>query len=492
MNEERKSGTLKWFNGRKGFGFVAPDDGSADVFVHQSAIRAAGMRRIEEGQRIEYSVTHSDKGPIAEMVFAVEAGMPNPQFVRPDAGREIRKAPAPAPLAAVEDRAPVSTASDVSFAELGLIEPLLRALKTEGYTTPTPIQSQAIPQLLEGRDMLGCAQTGTGKTAAFALPILQRMVQIAPQQNGNKRRLRTLVLSPTRELAAQIGESFRAYGRHLGFTHTVVFGGVSQNSQVSALRRGVDIVVATPGRLLDLKDQGVLRLDSVEVFVLDEADRMLDMGFIHDVQRVIGALPRNRQTMLFSATMPKEITSLAESMMHNPIRVSVTPDQPTVETIDQAVYLVKNKKDKQPLLEHLLRDKAITRVLVFTRTKHGANKVVRQLGVAGITSEPIHGNKTQAARERALANFKSGRTRVLVATDVAARGIDIDSISHVIQYDLPNIPETYVHRIGRTGRAGASGIALAFCDPEERSFLKDIEKLIHFRIDVVQDHPYSK
>jgi ATP-dependent RNA helicase RhlE len=375
----------------------------------------------------------------------------------------------------------------MQFTDLNLIDPILRAVRAEGYTEPTPIQAQAIPYLLAGRDIVGCAQTGTGKTAAFALPILQRLVETT----ANRKRgvIRALVLSPTRELATQIGESFTAYGKNTGLRNIVIFGGVGQQPQVDALRRGADILVATPGRLLDLMQQGLLRLNTIEIFVLDEADRMLDMGFIHDVRRVIAALPTQRQTLLFSATMPQDIQELADRILINPARVEVTPQATTVEKIAQSVFFVE-KADKRALLEHLLGDRAIRRVLVFTRTKHGANKLVQQLERASIQAEAIHGNKSQSARERALANFKSGKTRVLVATDIAARGIDVEDVTHVINYDLPNEPESYVHRIGRTARAGASGIAYSFCDVEEREYLRDIEKLIRLRVPVVSDHPY--
>jgi ATP-dependent RNA helicase RhlE len=374
----------------------------------------------------------------------------------------------------------------MTFEDLKLAETLLRAVKDEGYTTPTPIQQQAIPYVLEGKDVLGCAQTGTGKTAAFTLPILQRLSVGRPPPPARGRPIRALVLSPTRELAAQIGDSVRSYGRFTGLTSAVIFGGVGQNAQEQALRSGVDILVATPGRLLDLMNQGFVTYKSLEVFVLDEADRMLDMGFIHDVKRIIAALPRPRQTLFFSATMPPEIQGLANSILVKPVRVEVAPVATTAETIDQRLYFVE-KEQKRGLLVHLLNsDKDIQRVLVFTRTKHGANRVARHLESAGIGAEPIHGNKSQNARERALAAFKSGACRVLVATDIAARGIDIDGISHVINFDLPNIPETYVHRIGRTGRAGASGIALSFCDSEERAYLKDIERTIRRRVPVVE------
>ena len=376
----------------------------------------------------------------------------------------------------------------MQFQNLNLIDPLLRAVRAEGYDTPTPVQEQAIPHILAGKDLIGCAQTGTGKTAAFALPILQQLVEST--RNRKRGVTRVLVLSPTRELAAQIDDSFRSYGRHTGLKSTVIFGGVGQQPQVQAIKRGTDILVATPGRLLDLMNQGVIKLDTIETFVLDEADRMLDMGFIHDVRRVIKALPRKRQTLLFSATMPQDIQDLADRILINPVRVEVTPQATTVEKIDQSVYFVE-KKDKRALLEHLLNSQDIRRVLVFTRTKHGANKLVKQLDRARIEAEAIHGNKSQTARTRALANFKSGRTRVLVATDIAARGIDVDDVTHVINYDLPNEPESYVHRIGRTARAGASGIAYSFCDGEEQKYLRDIEKLIRLSVPVVDGHPFA-
>ena len=352
--------------------------------------------------------------------------------------------------------------------------------------------------MLAGHDLMGCAQTGTGKTAAFALPILQRLVASpvaeAPRPSGKNgkrsgRLPRALILAPTRELALQIGESFSQYGRRTGLTKAVIYGGVGQGPQVQALQRGVDVLIATPGRLLDLIGQREVKLDRVETLVLDEADRMLDMGFIHDVQRVVKLVPTDRQTLLFSATLPKEVVELADQMMHSPIQVSVAQEQPAVEAIDQAIFFVPKDK-KQDLLEHLLRDSSVTRVLVFTRTKHGANKVVKQLTRAGIPAEPIHGNKSQAARQSALKSFRDGETRVLVATDVVARGIDVEAISHVIQFDLPNEAETYIHRIGRTGRAGATGTAYAFCCDGERNFLNEIQRLIHMRIPVIKDHPF--
>ena len=371
---------------------------------------------------------------------------------------------------------------------MGLIDPILKALQEEGYTTPTPIQAQAIPHLLQGRDLLGCAQTGTGKTAAFSIPILQRMY-LDKQSGKMKRGIKTLILTPTRELAIQIEESLQAYGRHLGLKHLVIFGGVSQHHQVLALQRGVDILVATPGRLLDLIQQRFIHLNDIGTFVLDEADRMLDMGFVHDVKKVIVRLPTVRQTLFFSATMPDDIQSLANSILTNPVKVEVTPVSSTAETIKQFLFMVE-KNDKRDLLLHLLKDKAINSALIFTRTKHGADKVVKDLTKEGVGAQAIHGNKSQNARQNALKNFKDGTTRVLVATDIAARGIDIDELSHVINYELPNVPETYVHRIGRTGRAGFSGIAFSFCEAEEMSYLKDIQKLIGKSIPLEEQHPW--
>ncbi len=376
----------------------------------------------------------------------------------------------------------------MSFEKLNLIEPILRALKTEGYTKPTPIQEQSIPVLLQRKDLLGCAQTGTGKTAAFAIPILQllhedELFKKAPAG------IKTLILTPTRELAIQIGESFTAYGRNLRIRHTVIFGGVSQKSQTDALRAGVDILIATPGRLLDLMDQRYVKLDQIKMLVLDEADRMLDMGFIHDVKKIIAKVPAKRQTIFFSATMPGEISTLAATILTHPVRVEVTPVSSTANTIKQELYYV-DKNNKKSLLLDLLKDRSINTALVFTRTKHGADRVTKDLNRAGVSAEAIHGNKSQNARQRALSNFKSQQTRVLVATDIAARGIDIDELSHVINFELPNIPETYVHRIGRTGRAGASGISISFCDAEEKEFLKDIHKLIGKTIPVVEGHSY--
>jgi len=383
------------------------------------------------------------------------------------------------------DRPPQERIIDViSFEDLALVEPIRRALKDEGYATPTPIQAQAIPQLLAGQDLLGIAQTGTGKTAAFALPILQRLAASRGQAGLQRKTARCLVLTPTRELALQIGDSFRAYGRHLGLRSLVIFGGVGQNPQVAGMARGVDILTATPGRLLDLLGQGHLRLDAIETVVLDEADRMLDMGFIHDVKKIVALLPKQRQTLLFSATMPSAIARLAAGILRDPVRVEVTPPSTTVELIEQRVAFVE-RAGKREMLCAMLRDRALARVLVFTRTKHTANRVAEQLTRAGFSAEAIHGNKSQGARQRALEGFRAGHVRVLVATDIAARGIDVDGITHVVNYELPNVPDTYVHRIGRTARAGAAGAAISLCDGEERAYLRDIERTIGRKVPVL-------
>ncbi len=376
----------------------------------------------------------------------------------------------------------------MTFDSLHIIPSILEALHQEGYTQPTPIQAQAIPPALRGRDVLGCAQTGTGKTAAFAIPILQNL-HLHEAAGPINKGIKALIVTPTRELAIQINDSLSAYGKNLRMKHQVIFGGVSQVPQTQALQRGVDILVATPGRLLDLMQQGFISLQQVQILVLDEADRMLDMGFIHDVKKILAKLPAKKQTLFFSATMPPEISSLAASLLHEPVRVEVTPVSSTAETIRQSLYHV-NRENKKLLLAHLLKDSDIKTALVFTRTKHGADKVVKDLLKSGFSAEAIHGNKSQNARQRALSNFKNGTTRVLVATDIAARGIDVELLSHVINYELPNVPETYVHRIGRTGRAGASGIAISFCEHEEREFLRDIQKLTGIQIPVVSEHPY--
>jgi len=376
--------------------------------------------------------------------------------------------------------------TNISFSELGVAEPLRRALRAENYISPTPIQVRAVPLLLAGKDLLGIAQTGTGKTAAFALPILQRLAE--ERAPAGPRATRALILAPTRELAIQIGDSFKTYGRHLALRHAVVFGGVGQHPQVKALARGVDTLVATPGRLLDLIGQGHIRLDKVSVLVLDEADRMLDMGFIRDVRKIVKALSRQRQSLLFSATMPADVERLAGEMLRDPGRVEISPKEITVDRVDQRVFFVE-RADKRALLAKLLSDPGLVRVIVFTRTKHGANRVAQQLDRAGTVAEALHGNKSQGARQRALESFRSGRARVLVATDIAARGIDVDGVTHVINYELPNEPESYVHRVGRTARAGAEGSALSFCDPTEQAYLRAIERLTKRPLAVVGGQP---
>ncbi|GDX47108.1 DEAD/DEAH box family ATP-dependent RNA helicase [Bacteroidota bacterium] len=374
------------------------------------------------------------------------------------------------------------------FEDLGIMPAILEALKGEGYINPTPIQEKAIPILIKGKDLQGCAQTGTGKTAAFAIPILQRLSQNPLQKQGPKP-IRTLILTPTRELAIQIGESFASYGKNVNINHTVIFGGVSQGAQVDALRRGVDIVIATPGRLIDLNNQGLVALNKIEIFVLDEADRMLDMGFVNDVKKIIKLIPKHRQSIFFSATMPDSITQLASSILTQPQYVEVTPVSSTAETIAQELYFV-DMVNKRDLLLHILKDKELKSILVFTRTKHGADKVVKLLERESIKAAAIHGNKSQNARQKALNDFKDKKLRVLVATDIAARGIDIDELELVINYEIPNIPETYVHRIGRTGRAGQIGKAISFCDSDERIYMRDILKLTKINIPVANEHPF--
>ena len=379
----------------------------------------------------------------------------------------------------------------MSFNNLQLIEPILRAVANEGYTTPTPVQEQSIPLILQQKDLLGCAQTGTGKTAAFAIPMLQLLHHQKHQSKETRPAIRALVLTPTRELAIQVGESFNTYGKFLPLKCLTIFGGVSPVNQINSLRHGIDILVATPGRLLDLINQRYISLQDIKFFVLDEADRMLDMGFIHDVKKIITKLPAQRQTLFFSATMPQEIQKLSTVLLKNPVKVEVTPAASTVELIQQSLYYV-DKQNKRSLLIHLLDNKEIETAIVFTRTKHGADKVAKDLAKAGIKAEAIHGNKSQNARQSSLQNFTAKRTRVLVATDIAARGIDIEDMGHVINYELPNIPETYVHRIGRTGRAGSAGIAVSFCDNEEKEYLRDIQKLINKVIPVIKDHAFDQ
>lgn len=368
----------------------------------------------------------------------------------------------------------MSSSIYMTFKDLNIVEPILTALQEKGYSDPTPIQQEAIPIVLNKKDVFGCAQTGTGKTAAFALPIIQQLY--LEKNQGAKRMLKALILTPTRELAIQINDCFKDYSKYTSVRHTVIFGGVSQKPQTEELRRGVDVLIATPGRLLDLMNQGFIRLDTISCFVLDEADRMLDMGFIHDIKRILPKLPKERQTLFFSATVPQAIVALSRTILNQPVRVEVTPVSSVVDTIDQYIYFVE-KQEKKDLLVNLLREKKQKSVLVFSRTKHGADKIARALSGAGIGSEAIHGNKSQNARQRALTNFKSHKTRVLIATDIAARGIDVNQLELVINYDLPDVAETYVHRIGRTGRAGNTGTAFSFCAQEERPMLKDIQKL---------------
>lgn len=377
-----------------------------------------------------------------------------------------------------------------TFKSLALSTPILRALNDQNYTSPTPIQSQAIPIALRGQDLMGIAQTGTGKTAAFAIPILEQMLKSQNTSQG-KRNIQSLIVTPTRELAIQIKESFDDYAKYTNLKIAVIFGGVSQGSQTQELKRGVDILIATPGRLLDLMNQGFISLDTIKYFVLDEADRMLDMGFIHDIKRIIKALPRNRQSLFFSATMPDNIIKLSREILHNPQKVAVTPVSSTTETIQQYLYMT-NKSDKNALLLNILKNPEMSQVLLFTRTKHGSNRIVKNLHKKKIDAAAIHGDKTQNQRQRALANFKEGKIRVLVATDIAARGIDIDKLRHVINFDIPNESETYVHRIGRCGRAGEEGIAISLCEPEENAYIRGIEKLIKQPIEIVQDNPFPQ
>ena len=376
------------------------------------------------------------------------------------------------------------------FEELEISAPILRALKEEQYETPTPIQEQAIPHILQRKDVMGSAQTGTGKTAAFAIPILQLLEQ-DQKTKKHSRRIKALVITPTRELAIQIGESFSTYGRHTGIKNTVIYGGVNQNTQTAALKKGVDVLVATPGRLLDLMNQGFISLRDIEYFVLDEADRMLDMGFIHDIRKIIAQLPGKRQSLFFSATMPKNIVDLSRQILHKPVKVTVSPESSAAETVQHYLYYT-NKSSKKNLLLHILKDQDIDQVLLFSRTKHGADRIARNLKKKQIQTAAIHGDKSQNQRQKSLNQFKEGNVRVLVATDIAARGIDIDSLKYVINYDLPNVAETYVHRIGRSGRAGEEGTAISLCEPEENAYLKDIEKLIDQKIEKVSDNPYPQ
>ncbi len=471
----RMTGTVKWYNEKKGFGFITSDINSEDVFLHHTALQSHEDVHIVPGDRITFTIQKQEKGPAALEVkrFAEEK-----ELLRSD-----------------------QVGIDIKFTDLGLKPEILHAIRDAGYVDPTPIQAQAIPIVLKGQDLLGCAQTGTGKTAAFALPTLQRLGKTSDNQNRSNvvnnikkqflRRVRVLVLSPTRELAIQIGDSFSIYGKYTGIRNVVIYGGVGQNPQVQKLQQGVDIIVATPGRLLDLIRQGYINLSHVEVLVLDEGDRMLDMGFIHDIRTIVKMVPqKNRQTLLFSATIPREIIKFAKNILHDPVEINISPDEPTLEIIKQSAFFILKEK-KQALLEYLLADSTITRALVFTRTKHGANRVVKKLQGKGIRAEAIHGNKSQSARQNALKNFRTGKARVLVATDVASRGLDVDDISHVIQFDLPDVSETYLHRIGRTARAGAGGTAFAFCEKSQSKQLREIEQLIRMRVKIVKNHPYT-
>ncbi|MHA2282235.1 MAG: DEAD/DEAH box helicase [Promethearchaeota archaeon] len=470
----RMTGTVKWYNEKKGFGFITSDMSSEDVFLHHTALQQHEDVPIVTGDRITFTIQKQEKGLAA---FEVKRFAEKNELLR-------------------SNQADI----DINFIDLDLKQELLYAIRDAGYIDPTPIQAQAIPIVLKGQDLLGCAQTGTGKTAAFALPTLQRLMNTPRKDrlniiNNNKykiiRKIRVLVLSPTRELAIQIANSFSMYGKYTGLNNTVIYGGVSQNPQVTKLRQGVDIVIATPGRLLDLMRQGHVKLNHVEVLILDEGDRMLDMGFIHDIRSIVKMVPqKNRQTLLFSATIPQEIVKFAKNMLHDPVHINISPDEPTLEIIEQAAFFMLKEK-KQALLEYLLTDSTIKRALVFTRTKHGANRVVKQLQRKGIRADSIHGNKSQSARQSALKNFRTGKIRVLVATDVASRGLDVDNISHVIQFDLPDVPETYLHRIGRTARAGSGGTAFTFCEKNQRQMLKEIEQLIRMRVKIIQNHPYT-
>ncbi|HEC37372.1 MAG TPA: DEAD/DEAH box helicase [bacterium] len=486
---QRMTGTVKWYNREKGFGFITSDMNSADVFLHHTALQPHEDLNIVPGDRITFTIQKQEKGPAALEVkrFAEEKGLSTLEEKRFAKENKILQS--------------VQVSNGTKFTDLDLNPELLRAIKDAGYRSPTPIQVQAIPIVLKGQDLLGCAQTGTGKTAAFALPTLQRLSKTPSNKkrsnivNNNKkkliRRVRVLVLAPTRELAIQIEDSFNIYGKYTGLRSAVIYGGVGQNPQVIKLQQGVDIIVATPGRLLDLIRQGHINLSHVEVLILDEGDRMLDMGFIHDIRTIIKMVPqKNRQTLLFSATIPREIIKFAKSILQNPIEINISPEEPTLEIIEQSAFFISKEK-KQALLEYLLADSGVTRALVFTRTKHGANRVVKKLQRKGMRAEAIHGNKSQTARQNALKSFRTGKSRVLVATDVASRGIDVDNISHVIQFDLPDVPETYLHRIGRTARAGAGGTAYVFCEESQKKELKEIERLIRMRVKIIQNHPYK-
>ncbi len=467
---QRMTGTVKWYNEKKGFGFITLDRDGKDIFLHHTALQPNEDNNITSGDSLTFTIKPQKKGLAAKEVTRLDEVVQS----------KISKKNKPLQYNQID--------SGLKFADLDLDSKILEAVRDSGYEAPTPIQAQAIPIILNGKDILGCAQTGTGKTAAFALPILQRLVSTKNNNNmKTKRKISVLVVAPTRELAIQIKDSFNIYGKYTGLRNTVVYGGVGQNPQVKKLQQGVDILIATPGRLLDLIRQGHINLGYVEFLILDEGDRMLDMGFIKDIRTIINYIPKNRQTLLFSATIPPEVKKLANSILNAPIRIDISPEQPTLESLKQSVFLISKNK-KQALLQKLLLDKSIKRALVFMRTKHGANRVVKNLKKKGIRTDAIHGNKSQSARQKALQSFRTGAIRVLVATDVASRGIDVDEISHVIQFDLPNEPETFLHRIGRTARAGAGGTAYAFCEETELPKLKKIEKLIRMRLKIVKNY----
>ena len=479
---QRMTGTVKWYNEKKGFGFITLDSDGKDIFLHHTALQPNEDNNITSGDYLTFTIQPQKKGLAAIAVTRLE----EVEVTRLEEVVQARKSKKNKPLQYNQ------IDSGLNFADLDLDSKILQAVRDSGYEVPTPIQVQAIPIILNGKDILGCAQTGTGKTAAFALPILQRLVSIKNNNNmKTKRKISVLVVAPTRELAIQIKDSFNIYGKYTGLRNTVVYGGVGQNPQVKKLQQGVDILVATPGRLLDLIRQGHINLGYVEVLILDEGDRMMDMGFIHDIRKIVALIPKeNRQTLLFSATIPNEIIKLSKSIMKNPVRINISPENPTLDIIKQTAFIISKQK-KQALLEHILKDKNVTRALVFSRTKHGANKIVKFLQRKKINALPIHGNKSQTARQAALKSFRNGKTRVLVATDVASRGIDVDDISHIIQFDMPDVPDTYLHRIGRTARAGAGGTAYIFCEQQQRKDLKGIEKYIKMSVKVIKKHPYS-
>lgn len=489
--DNRTTGTVKWYDRRKGFGFISPNKSDEDVFVHRTALQSHEDGYVAEGEQVTFIIKEKKKGPAAFEIKRAKKGYTSRHTEQADIDKYFPSFDSERSREKDEATQSKQVKPDVDFADLDLDEELLRGVKDAGYVEPTPIQAEAIPIILKGKDVLGCAQTGTGKTAAFALPTLQHLGNDNRHESQRKRRIKVLIVAPTRELAIQIKDSFTTYGKYTDLKSMVIYGGVGQNPQVKKLRQGVDIVAATPGRLIDLMKQGHVDLSHIKVLILDEGDRMLDMGFIHDIRYIVQRTPKKgRQTLIFSATIPSEVLKFANNILRHPIKINISPEEPTLDIIKQGVFFVSKSK-KQALLEYLLADPSVTRALVFKRTKHSANRVVKKLKRKGIKAEPIHGNKSQSARQRALKHFRNGRTRVLVATDVAARGIDVDDISHVIQFDLPYVPKTYLHRIGRTGRAGAGGTALAFCDVNERKQLKKIEKVIQMRVKVIKNHPFK-